>query len=170
MGLVLLLACCSSFLLVDGLRAPSSVLAPVLIHSVPPRIPCIPAGSGRAGALRMQSSMGGLNDVELGNTYWAAWNEEQGITESGFPAGDDMVEKDLKRMFNLNDADDGISENEIDDLQVCFPRIGTQHGEHPAYGRGFDTWQLMFKLRKELGDDDFKRIFGDLRINGPPLL
>ncbi|KAL1528751.1 hypothetical protein AB1Y20_010093 [Prymnesium parvum] len=148
MGLVLLLACCSSFLLVDGLRAPSSVLAPVLIHSVPPRVPCIPAGSGRAGALRMQSSMGeaGLNDAELGNTYWAAWNEEQGITESGFPAGDDIVEKDLKRMFNLNDADDGISENEIDDLQ------------------------LMFKLRKELGDDDFKRIFGDLRINGPPLL
>ena len=27
--------------------------------------------------------------------------------------------------------------------------------------------QLMFKLRKELGDEDFKRIFEDPRVKGP---
>ena len=35
------------------------------------------------------------------------------------------------------------------------------------------TWcaaQLMFKLRKELGDEDFKRIFDDARINGPNIM
>ena len=39
----------------------------------------------------------------------------------------------------------GISETEIDDMQ------------------------LMFKLRKELGEDDFRRIFGGPKINGPSM-
>ncbi|KAL3933708.1 MAG: hypothetical protein SGPRY_000167 [Prymnesium sp.] len=96
----------------------------------------------------MQSSMGesGVNDAEMGNTYWASWREEQGVSEDGqFPAGEDMVEKELKRMFNLDETSGSFSTQEIDDVQ------------------------LMFKLRKELGDADFKRIFGDFRINGPPL-
>ena len=45
-----------------------------------------------------------------------------------------------------------------------------------ANGRGpcvaADTrarWQIMYKLRKELGEDDFRRIFGDPRVNGPKM-
>jgi len=32
-----------------------------------------------------------------------------------------------------------------------------------------DEFALMFKLRKELGDDDFKKIFGSMKVSGPPL-
>ena len=33
--------------------------------------------------------------------------------------------------------------------------------------RALPLLQLMFKLRKELGDEDFKRIFEDPRVKGP---
>ena len=108
-----------------------------------------PALFRRARSPQMQSTMGdsGESDAEMGNTYWSTWADEQGISSNGaFPPGEDAVEKELKRMFSLDSTDEGgISETEIDDMQ------------------------LMFKLRKELGEDDFRRIFGGPKINGPSM-
>ena len=71
----------------------------------------------------MQNSMGdsGESDAEMGNTYWAAWSEENGVSDDGqFPAGEDAIEKDLKRMFRLDETNDNetFSSEGIDDVQV----------------------------------------------------
>ena len=82
-------------------------------------------GQGRPTQVQMQNSMGetGTNDAEMGNTFWAAWGEENGVSDSGeFPAGEDMIEKELKRMFSLDSTEDAFSANEIDEIQVRWPR------------------------------------------------
>jgi len=59
---------------------------------------------------------------------------------------DDVVEKDLRRLFNVDSTDQSLTQStEMDDLA------------------------LMFKLRKELGNADFARIFEDPRIKGPEM-
>ena len=61
--------------------------------------------------------------------------------------GEDLIEQDLRSLFNIEDDAEGsmLDNTEMDDLA------------------------LMFKLRKELGDDDFAAIFEDPRIKGPNL-
>ena len=59
-------------------------------------------------------------------------------------SGEDLIESDLRRLFDVESDEADISQStELDDLA------------------------LMYKLRKELGDADFARIFEDPRVKGP---
>ena len=82
-----------------------------------------------------------------GGTFFSTWDgrDEDGIAADGsVPPGDDLIEDELKRLFNI-DGELGDS-NSLADM---------------------DDVRLMWKLRKELGDADFARIFEDQRIKGP---
>lgn len=111
------------------------------------RLPHAPIG------VRMQSSPDELGDGASystdGGTFFASWDgrDEEGISPEGMvPKGDDLVEQDLRRLFDVEGEGDNLTQgSEMDDLQ------------------------LMFKLRKELGDEDFARIFEDPRIKGPSI-
>ena len=71
--------------------------------------------------------------------------DEDGISPDGtLPPGDDLIERDLRRVFDL----------ETD-------------GESLFEGTDMDEVKLMYKLRKELGDMDFAKIFQDPRVEGP---
>ena len=63
------------------------------------------------------------------------------------PPGDDLIEKDLRRLFSV-DPDVELEGGSLADA---------------------DEVKLMWKLRKELGDADFNAIFNDRRIQGPDL-
>jgi hypothetical protein len=62
----------------------------------------------------------------------------------------------------------GASEEELDD-DAPAERIFTVDGEINHVGDDTDEFALMYKLRKELGDADFKAIFGTMRVAGPSL-
>ena len=82
-----------------------------------------------------------------GGTFFATLDgrAEDRISPDGvLPPGEDLIEDDLRRLFNIDDDGSSMLEgSEMDDLA------------------------LMFKLRKELGDADFARIFEDPRVKGP---
>lgn len=86
--------------------------------------------------LRMGSSFEA--DAELANTYWATWAEEEGITADGdFLPGEDMIQEELKRMFNLDIDDNRVAAKEgMDELQVriasCMGTTSTVAGERPS--------------------------------------
>ena len=61
------------------------------------------------------------------------------------PPGDDLIEDELKRLFSIDPDEEGVGDSGLSDM---------------------DEFQLMYKLRKELGDADFNRIFDDPRIKG----
>jgi len=70
--------------------------------------------------------------------------EEGQSPDSVIPPGDDLIEKELRRYFELEE-----------DEEMNGGKSG--EGEEIA---------LMWKLRKELGDEDFAAIFEDPRITG----
>lgn len=82
-----------------------------------------------------------------GGTFFTTLDgrDEEGISADGMiPPGDDLVETDLRRLFDMDAEMDSMLEGtEMDDLA------------------------LMYKLRKELGDTDFAAIFEDPRVKGP---
>lgn len=81
-----------------------------------------------------------------GGTFFATMDgrDEDGISPDGaIPPGDDLIEDDLRRLFDASSESSMLDATEMDDLK------------------------LMYKLRKELGDADFARIFEDPRIKGP---
>merc|ERR1712185_483147 len=85
---------------------------------------------------------------ELGNTFWATLDgrDEDGLSADGMlPPGDDLIEDELKRLFSIDPDEEGVGDSGFSDM---------------------DEFQLMYKLRKELGDADFNRIFDDPRIKG----
>ena len=74
----------------------------------------------RPAALRMQMGETGAADAEMGNTYWASWAEDRGVSSDGaFPPGEDIVEKELKRMFSLDEDEERVKEQDVDDMQAC---------------------------------------------------
>lgn len=86
-----------------------------------------------------------------GGTFFTTLDgrDGEGISPDGaIPPGDDLVERDLRRVFDLDQDGEGsmLEGSEMDDLA------------------------LMFKLRKELGDQDFASIFEDPRVKGPNYL
>eukprot|EP00966_Prymnesium_polylepis_P071504 1661252-Prymnesium_polylepis.1 len=94
--------------------------------------------AARAASVRMQNGMGdtGAKDAEMGNMFWAAWSEEHGVTDTGeFPAGEDAVEDELKRLFSIDLDDDfnSSSSSEIDDVKVP-PRM--KRGSRAPIPRG----------------------------------
>lgn len=117
---ILGIVCDVTAMLALSLGAPLSLPLPIPL-ALPPLPSLRLPSTARSHPASMQSSMGesGVNDAEMGNTYWASWREEQGVSEDGqFPAGEDMVEKELKRMFNLDETTGSFSTQEIDDVQV----------------------------------------------------
>lgn len=69
--------------------------------------------------------------------------EDGASPEFVIPPGEDLIEEELRRLFDLEEDEGGLSKS----------------GEAAEIA-------LMFKLRKELGDEDFARIFEDPRITG----
>ena len=95
-----------------------------------------------------QDELDGWGGSIDGGTMFAAWDGkgDEGIGPDGvLPPGDDLIEKDLRRLFDLESSDESLL-------------AGT--GE-------MDELKLMFKLRKELGDADFQAIFEDRKVKGP---
>lgn len=81
-----------------------------------------------------------------GGTFFVTLDgrDESGVSPEGvIPPGDDLIEDDLRRLFDASSETDMLDATEMDDLK------------------------LMYKLRKELGDADFARIFEDPRVKGP---
>eukprot|EP00966_Prymnesium_polylepis_P294342 6797394-Prymnesium_polylepis.1 len=125
----------SALLLVLGgsgaqLAAGFSLTAPLRCVSLAPSASPRARGGAPARAMpaQMQNSMGdtGTNDAEMGNTFWAAWGEEHGMLggDGVLPAGEDAVEKELKRMFRVDEEEDeSFSESEIDDVRVSARRV-----------------------------------------------
>ena len=72
--------------------------------------------------------------------------DEDGISPEGMlPLGEDLIEDDLRQLFSLEGEDTLLEGTEMDDLA------------------------LMYKLRKELGDEDFAKIFESPKIKGPDM-
>lgn len=139
-----------SLLLLPALLAPASAM----LGSAGKHPSCCSAecAMARHGVLRLQElPTGGTfleSSTEFGNTFWATLDgrDEEGISPDGMvPPGEDLVEQDLKRIFSIDPDEKGIGESGISDM---------------------DEVQLMYKLRKELGEADFNRIFNDPRIKG----
>lgn len=96
-------------------------------------------------------TLGDMDADTFGDTFFSTLDgrDEDGISPQGtFPPGDDLVERDLRQLFNfdVDGEEDAVPETEMDDVK------------------------LLWKLRKELGDADFARIFEDERIKGYKLL
>lgn len=65
----------------------------------------------------------------------------------------------------------GSSEEELDEDVQRQSSIFEQEGDiGPMEDEERKEFALMYKLRKELGDADFKAIFGTKTVTGPPLL
>ena len=123
----LALACCC----LDSARA---------LASVPLRLGC--DGRARAPPALM------ADDVDPGkdSTWFTSLNasDEDGrvMADGTLPPGEDLVEKELKRIFNVESAEGTYGSGEIDELK------------------------LLYKLRKELGDDIFAQIFDKPNVRG----
>lgn len=59
-----------------------------------------------------------------------------------------------------------LFQSEIDPDGLEATRMFNVSSEHVEE---MDEFMLMFKMRKELGDEDFKAIFGGIRVSGPNL-
>ena len=108
---------------------------------IPQRMP----STRRLGtSIQMEGVVGG--DADIGDTFFAAWDgkDEDGLGPDGaIPPGNDLVERELKRIFNVDSSPNGtFASDEMDELQ------------------------LMFKLRREMGEVDFRKIFDDPRVRG----
>jgi len=130
--------------------------APAWVASAPPahclrlRVAALPALPACVMADKAAEEIDGHGAYSVdGGTFFATWDGRtaNGVSPDGvLPPGDDLIEDDLRRLFDVNSEEDGLLDgSEMDDLK------------------------LMFKLRQELGDDDFKRIFEDPRVKGPAL-
>jgi hypothetical protein len=85
-----------------------------------------------------------------GGTFFATLDGrvEDGISpDSVIAPGEDIVEKDLARIFGLEDLE-------------------AQAGEIPAADK--EDVRVLWELRKKMGDEDFNAIFEDPRISGDP--
>ena len=112
------------------------------------------AARGSSSAFRMMAGGGdgtldGWGGSADGGTFFSSWDgrDEEGVSAAGtFPPGEDLIEDELRQLFNVGDEDDddtsGFGGNDADEVK------------------------LMFKLRKELGEKDFARIFKTPRITG----
>ena len=131
-----LLSGCSAFLECSALRV--GQLSPLRRSPHGPLMQTLPSSGG--------SELEASN--ELGNTFWATLDgrDEDGLSADGMlPPGDDLIEDELKRLFSIDPDEEGVGDSGFSDM---------------------DEFQLMYKLRKELGDADFNRIFDDPRIKG----
>lgn len=111
----------------------------------------------RRAAVRAQTSGDDLGDGAAmnadGGTFFTKVASDlttlDGRAEDGaspefvIPPGEDLIEEELRRLFDLEEDEGGLSKSG-DAAEIA----------------------LMFKLRKELGDEDFARIFEDPRITG----
>jgi len=97
-----------------------------------------------SSSVRMDGVTGG--DADIGDTFFATWDgkTEDGLGPDGMiPPGNDLVERELKRIFNVDSSPNGtFTADEVDEVM------------------------LMFKLRREMGDEDFRKIFDDARVRG----
>jgi len=124
-------------------------LAPA-VHSLRQRAAALPALPACVMADKSAGELDGQGAYSVdGGTFFATWDgrSEDGVSPDGaLPPGEDLIEDDLRRLFDVSSEEEGLLDgSEMDDLK------------------------LMFKLRQELGDDDFKRIFEDPRVKGPSL-
>ena len=107
------------------------------------------AARGRSTVAR--AAPAGMRDSDGSSDAGAFWitldgRGKEGVGPDGvFPPGDDLVEKDLKRLFSIDPDEVGAS---------------GQSGMSDA-----EEVQLMWKLRQELGDD-FNKIFDTPRVKG----
>jgi hypothetical protein len=108
----------------------------------------------RTSTLRAQISGHGDGslDGDMGSTDGGTFfstidgRDEDGISPEGMvPPGEDLIEHDLKRIFDLESDGTTLQSEDMDEVR------------------------LMYKLRKELGEADFKKIFSGVRIQGPGL-
>ena len=101
----------------------------------------------RHEALRMQAGMlptGGSDlesNNEQGNTFWATLDgrSEDGISPDGMvPPGDDLIEADLKRVFNIDPDEEGMAGDsgfsDMDEIQVLPPAPHMGQPRAPSSG------------------------------------
>merc|ERR1719310_2311755 len=129
-------------------RLTSGILALLLARPSAALVASVVGGRPRAALARVTlPAMAGRDGSADESTYWTTLDGrgEDGVGPDGvFPPGDDLVERDLKRIFSIDEDEDGVGESGVSDL---------------------DEVALMWKLRQELGDD-FNRIFDDPKVRG----
>mmetsp|Transcript_4864 Transcript_4864/g.14049 ORF Transcript_4864/g.14049 Transcript_4864/m.14049 type:complete len:132 (+) Transcript_4864:26-421(+) len=106
--------------------------------------PLRPLPSRGRTVLRPPPSMG-LDEAEIGDTWFTSFDSkgEDGLAPDGtFPPGEDLVEREMRRLFNVDGDDEEFAADEIDELK------------------------LMMRLWKELGEEDYARIFDQHKVRG----
>jgi len=110
------------------------------------------------------------DDSDIGNTFFTTFdaNADNDMDIEGLLA-DDLVGDELKRIFNVDGAASEFKKDELDELVVSVhsrapaPARPAALSPSPNSPRGA---QLMFRLRKELGEADYGKIFDDPKVRG----
>jgi hypothetical protein len=95
---------------------------------------CAAGGACRAPPALLQMDKGaneldGWSGSADGGTMFAAWDgrvDGRVSPEGMLPPGEDLVETDLRRLFDLEGGDGMLEGSEMDELQVCAPARGAR--------------------------------------------